>query len=104
VSVGHTCAPAVEPAPGGRQRAPAVDLDESRAAARHCRRLHSRLDELIANLLDMSRLEAGTLLCSPIPRSTASAAAVVARGPGPPTQVADDLPLVLVDLACSSAC
>jgi K+-sensing histidine kinase KdpD len=60
----------------------------------------ARLDELIANLLDLSRLEAGTLLVQPEPTALDGvvASAVVAREPGTvDVRVADDLPLVLVD-------
>ncbi len=60
----------------------------------------SRLDELIANLLDLSRLEAGTLLVQPEPTALDGvvASAVVAREQGAvDVRVADDLPLVLVD-------
>ena len=60
----------------------------------------SRLDELIANLLDLSRLEAGTLLVRSEPTALDGvvASAVVAREPGTvDVRVADDLPLVLVD-------
>lgn len=83
-------------------RAPDVALDESERGEllETVAVSTSRLDELIANLLDLSRLEAGTLLVQPEPAALDGvvASAVVAREPGTvDVRVADDLPLVLVD-------
>jgi two-component system sensor histidine kinase KdpD len=60
----------------------------------------SRLDELISNLLDLSRIEAGTLLvhAEPVALDGVVAAAVVGREYGTvDVQVDDNLPFVLVD-------
>lgn len=60
----------------------------------------SRLDELISNLLDVSRLEAGSLVAQPEPTALDGvvAAAVVGRAAGAvDVDVPDSLPLVLVD-------
>ncbi|HET7901878.1 MAG TPA: DUF4118 domain-containing protein [Candidatus Nanopelagicales bacterium] len=78
----------------------ALDEDERRELLDTASVSTRRLDELIANLLDLSRLEAGTLLVRPEPTALDGvvASAVVAREPGTvDVQVADDLPLVLVD-------
>ena len=59
-----------------------------------------RLEELIANLLDMSRLEAGQLIANigPVSVDGAAASAAVAFTPGRiELRMADDLPLVQAD-------
>jgi two-component system sensor histidine kinase KdpD len=60
----------------------------------------TRLDELISNLLDMGRLEAGVLVAQPQPTALDAvvAAALLGRPHAPmAVEVADDLPLVRTD-------
>lgn len=83
-------------------RAPDVALDEAerRELLDTADASTTRLDELITNLLDLSRLEAGSLLVQsePVALDGIVASAVMGRAPGAvDVQVADDLPLVLVD-------
>ena len=105
-SVGHDLR---TPLSGLRLAVDALRDPESRLDAESTRDLletvddsTARLDELITNLLDMSRLEAGVLMAhvQPTPVDAAVAAAVLAYPHASVTvDVSDTLPLVLADPA-----